>query len=183
MSIFGVKRKHVDTLALKQEIFNMRGQAFSQINNLNDRHTGLQNTVREMHINHRLLYNKVENIPDKKIISICAESKGPLQNNEVFSFGNGGKEVGVGYVMNFPGQILGIGLSSKRLKGDVSVVVSINGNHQTGYDITLNSVLRKHDNFDKPLKVEAGDAIDFVCKSNNSTCVNTVVSMIIELFI
>ena len=88
MSIFGVKRKHVDTLALKQEIFNMRGQAFSQINNLNDRHTGLQNTVREMHINHRLLYNKVENIPDKKIISICAESKGPLQNNEVFSFGN-----------------------------------------------------------------------------------------------
>ena len=183
MSIFGVKRKHVDTLALKQEIFNMRGQAFSQINNLNDRHTELQNTVREMHINHRLLYNKVENIPDKKIISICAESKGPLQNNEVFSFGNGGREVGVGYVMNFPGQILGIGLSSKRLKGDVSVVVSINENHQTGYDITLNSVLRKHDNFDKPLRVEAGDAIDFVCKSNNSTCVNTVVSMIIELFI
>ena len=183
MSIFGVKRKHVDTLALKQEIFNMRGQAFSQINNLNDRHTGLQNTVREIHINHRLLYNKVENIPDKKIISICAESKGPLQNNEVFSFGNGGREVGVGYVMNFPGQILGIGLSSKRLKGDVSVVVSINENHQTGYDITLNTVLRKHDNFDKPLRVEAGDAIDFVCKSNNSTCVNTVVSMIIELFI
>ena len=91
MSIFGVKRKNVDTSALKQEIFNMRGQASSQINNLNDRHTGLQNTVREMHINHRLLYNKVENIPDKKIISICAESKGPLQNNEVFSFGNGGE--------------------------------------------------------------------------------------------
>ena len=101
----------------------------------------------------------------------------------MFSFGNGGKEAGVGYVMNFPGQILGIGLSSKRLKGDVSVVVSINENHQTGYDITLNIVLRKHDNFDKPLRVEAGDAIDFVCKSNNSTCVNTVVSMIIELFI
>ena len=177
------KRKHVDTLALKQEIFNMRGQALSQINNLNDRNTGLQNTVREMHIDHRLLRNEVENIPDKKIISICAESKGPLQNNEVFSFGNGGKEAGVGYVMNFPGQILGIGLSSKRLKGDVSVVVSINGNYQTGYDITLNSVLRKHDNFDKPLKVEAGDAIGFVCKSDNSTCVHTVVSMIIELFI
>ena len=183
MSIFGVKRKHVDTLALKQEIFNMRGQAFSQINNLNDRHTELQNTVREMNIDHRLLYNKVENIPDKKIISICAESKGTLQDNEVFSFGNGGKEAGVGYVMNFPGQILGIGLSSKRLKGDVFVVVSINGNYQTGYGIMLNSALRGHYNFDKPLKVEAGDAIDFICKSNNSTCVNTVVSMIIELYI
>ena len=30
MSIFGVKRKHVDTSALKQEIFNMRGQTFSK---------------------------------------------------------------------------------------------------------------------------------------------------------
>ena len=49
MSIFGVKRKHVDTLALKQEIFNMRGQALSQINNLNDRHTELRNTV-ERHV-------------------------------------------------------------------------------------------------------------------------------------
>ena len=61
MSIFGLlKQKQVDTLALKQEIFNMRGQTFSQIDNLNDRHTRLQDTVREMHINHRLLYNKVE---------------------------------------------------------------------------------------------------------------------------
>ena len=31
MSIFGVKRKHVDTSALKQEIFNMKGQVFPQI--------------------------------------------------------------------------------------------------------------------------------------------------------
>ena len=142
----------------------------------------ISTTVREIY-NNRLLYSKVENIPDKKIISICAESKGTLQNNEVFSFGNGGKEEGVGYVMNFPGQILGIGLSSKRLGGDVSVVVSIDGNHQTGYGITLGSASRGYYNFDKPLKVEAGDAIDFVCKSNNSTCVNTVASMIIELFI
>ena len=85
--------------------------------------------------------------------------------------------------MNFPGQILGIGLSSKRLIGDVSVVVSINGNHQTGYGITLGSASRGYYNFDKPLKVEEGDAIDFVCKSNNNTCVSTVASMIIELFI
>lgn len=176
MSIFGAKRKHVDALGLKQEIFNMRSQAFTQINTLNDR-------VRDIHLNHRLLYNKVENTSDKKLISICAESKGPLQKNEVFSFGNGGREVGVGYVMNFPGQILGVGLSSKRTKGDVSVVVSINGNPQAGYGISLNTILRKHDNFATPLKVEAGDAIDFVCQTNNATCVNTVASMIIELFI
>ena len=136
-----------------------------------------------MNINHRLLYNKVENIPDKNIISIFAESKGALQNGEVFSFGNGGKEEGVGYVMSFPGQILGIGLSSKRLIGDVFVVVSIDGNHQTGYGITLGSASRGYYNFDKPLRVEAGDVISFVCMSNNSTCVHTVASMIIELFI
>ena len=46
-----------------------------------------------MNINHRLLYNKVENITDKNIISIFAESKGALQNGEVFSFGNGAKEL------------------------------------------------------------------------------------------
>ena len=197
MSIFGVKRKHVDTSSLRQEISDMRGQTLLQINNLNyghtelqnmhtelqNIHTELQNTVREMNINHRLLYNKVANILDKNIISIFAESKGALQNGEVFSFGNGGKEEGVGYVMSFPGQILGIGLSSKRLIGDVFVVVSIDGNHQTGYGITLGSASRGYYNFDKPLRVEAGDVISFVCKSDNSTCVHTVASMIIELFI
>ena len=184
MSIFGVKKnKHVDNLALKQEIFNMRTHAFSQINALNDRHTGLQETVREMNINHRLFYNKVEHLPDRKIISICAESKGPLQNNEVFSFGNGGKEIEVGYVMNFGGQILGIGLSSKRTKGDVNVIIAVNGNEQKGYDISLHNLPRKHDNFNTPLKIGAGDEIDFVCKTDNSTCENTVASLIIELFI
>lgn len=183
MSIFGAKRKHVDALGLKQEIFNMRSQAFTQINTLNDRHTGLQDRFRDMYVNHRLLYNKVDNMSDRKLISICAESKGSLQKNEVFGFGNGGREVGVGYVMNFPGQIIGVGLSSKRTKGDVSVAIAINGNPQAGYDISLNNILRKHDNFATPLKVEAGDAIDFVCQTNNATCVNTVASMIIELFI
>ena len=186
MSIFGVKKnKHVDNLALKQEIFNMRTHAFSQINTLNDRHTGLQKRVNDMYLNHRLLKNKVENIPDKKtIISICAESKGPLKYNEVFSFGNGGKEVGVGYVMSFPGQILGIGLSSKRTnKDDVNVVVSVNGVEQKGYDISLHNLPRKYDNFATPLKIGAGDSIDFVCKTDNSTCENTVASLIIELFI
>ena len=92
MSIFGVKRKHVDTSSLRQEISDMRGQTLLQINNLNyghtelqnmhtelqNIHTELQNTVREMNINHRLLYNKVANILDKNIISIFAESKGIL---------------------------------------------------------------------------------------------------------
>ena len=38
-----------------------------------------------------------------------------------FSFGNGGREDGAGYVMMRRGQILGIGLASKRQSGEVSV--------------------------------------------------------------
>ena len=49
MSIFGVKRKNVDTSALTQEIFIMKGRVFSQINDLYDKHTELQNTVSERH--------------------------------------------------------------------------------------------------------------------------------------
>ena len=131
----------------------------------------------------RLLYSKVEKIPDKKIISIFAESKGSLQNDEVFSFGNGSKELDAGYAMNFPGQILGIGLSSARLKGALLVVVSINENHRTEYGVMLTDASSAYNNFVKPLKVEAGDIINFVCKNNNSSCVRTVASMIIELFI
>ena len=181
MSIFGIRRKHVDNLDLKKEIYDLRGGVYSQIGVLNDRHNGLQDNVRKILISNTFLHDKVEHIPDRKIISICAESKGALERGEVLSFGNGGRETGVGYVMNFRGQILGMGLSSKRTKGDVSVIVSINGNEQVGYDINLNNLPRKHDNFNKPLKVEAGDAIDFVCKTDNATCLNTVASMIIEL--
>ena len=183
MSIFGIKKKHVDTLELKQEIFNMRSRAFTEINTLSDRHKGLQDRVRDMLLNHRLLVNKVDNIPDKKIITICAESKGALQKNKVFSFGNGGKEEEVGYVMNFPGQILGIGVSSKRTKGDVNIIIMVNGKSQAGYDISLNNLLRKHNNFTTPLKVEAGDVINFSSVSSNGSCDNTIASIIIELFI
>lgn len=183
MSIFGIKKKHQDKLGLKQEIFNMRNQIFPEISTLNDRHKALQERVRDIYLNHRLLYNKVENIIDKETISIFAEAKGALHNDKVLSFGNGGRDIGVGYVMSFSGQILGIGLASKRTKGDVNVIIAVNGVEQQGYDISLNNLPRKHDNFETPLKVKAGDAIEFVCKNNNHTCENTVASLIIEIFI
>ena len=50
MSIFGVKRKHVDTSALRQEISNIKSQTLSQINNLNNGHTELQNIYTELQI-------------------------------------------------------------------------------------------------------------------------------------
>ena len=181
MSIFGIKKKHVDTLGLKREIFDMRNLAFTQLNTLSDRHKNLQDKVRDMTVKTNLIDGKVNQF--KKVISICAESKGPLQNNEVFSFGNGGRENECGCVMNFRGDILGIGLSSKRIKGDVRVIIAINGIEQRGYEINLNNLVRKHDNFDIPLRFNAGDAIDFICKTDNSSCLNTVVSMVIELFI
>ena len=53
----------------------MRGQVLPQINDLRIGYSGLYNGVHEMR-------KKVENIPDKEIISIFAESKGALQNGE-----------------------------------------------------------------------------------------------------
>jgi hypothetical protein len=180
MSIFGIKKKPsgaVDALGLKQEIFNMRNQIFTHLRELNEKvnNNSLENT---------LINNKVDDISGNNVISICAESKGALQKNKVFSFGNGGKEKGVGYIMNFPGRILSMGLSSKRTDGRVSVVVSINGILFAEYYITLDiKQERKYYNFPTSLKVEAGDSIDFVCMNNNQSCENTVVSMIIEIFI
>ena len=177
MSIFGVKKIQVETVGLKKEIFNMRNQIFTHVHELNKK-------VNDNSLENTLINDKVDNISDKNVISIFAESKGALQKNKVFSFGNGGKEKGVGYIMNFPGQILSMGLSSKRTDGPVSVVVSINGILFAEYYITLDiKQERKHYNFPTPLKVVAGDSIGFVCMNNNQRCENTVVSMIIELFI
>ena len=72
----------VDTSALKQEIINMRGQAFSQINNLNDRHTELRNTVHERHVDTSALKQEISNIKSQtssQINDLSIEYSG-LQN-------------------------------------------------------------------------------------------------------
>ena len=99
----------------------------------------------------------------------------------------------------FPGKILGIGLSCDKKKDDndddgdddgydvdgdddVTVAIIVNGKAMQGYGITITR-LKGHDNFSRPLAVEAGAVVNFICKSDNSGAINTVVSLNIELII
>jgi predicted RNase H-like nuclease (RuvC/YqgF family) len=166
----------------QQRVHDSRNTMLEQINTQTDRYNQLQDRLRDLTINNHLLRNNVENMKDSHVISILAESKGALLENEVFSFGNGGRESGAGYVMMRRGRILGIGLSSKRQSGEVSVSISVNEKILPGCEITLNTTLRKHDNFSTPVIVEAGSLINFVCKTGNATTENTVASLLIELF-
>lgn len=142
--------------------------------------------IRDLHKRVRLdLNNRVTEFQqkiDKDRLVIFAESRGSLEENEVFSFGNGGRTNGVGYVLPRKGHILGIGLSSSRLAGEITVGVSVNGHDLPFCEITLYAKQSKYESFAKPFELEAGDIINFVNKTGNATTENTVVSLLIELF-
>lgn len=159
MSIFGFKKKSVDVSDIQK----------------------MKNEIQVIHNNNNnLLYDKIEKLPDKKTISIFAGIDGPLKFNQMFNFGTGGNQ----YVMNFPGQILGISLHSlKTGKDDLTVLVSVNDNLTWQHGIELKDSYYNYKNFDKPLKVEAGDRISFMSMSDSSLCINTLVSAVIELFL
>ena len=163
--------------ALQQEIHNTRGALLTEINNQTDRYNGLQDRFKDLNIKHYLLQNS---IIDKRVISITAETKSGIEKGELFSFGNGGRSGG--YVCMFPGKILGMSLYSDRKKGDVTVAIIVNGKETQGYDITITRP-SGHDNFSRPLAVEAGDVVNFICKSDNAGALNTIASLIIELLI
>ena len=166
----------------QQNVHESRNVLFQQINTQVDRHNKLRDRVSDLTTNNSLLQNSIENIMKQKlVISIFAESKGALVENEVLSFGNGGKKDGTGYVMMRRGQIVGMGLASKRQSGEVTVGISVDEKILAGCEITLYTTPRKHDNFDTPFIVEAGSVIDFVCKTENATTENTVASLLIEL--
>ena len=160
-----------------QELHNTRGALQTEINNQTDRYNGLQDRFQDLNIKHYLLQNS---ITDKRVITLAAETKGGIENGELFSFGNGGRSGG--YVCMFPGKILGMGLYSDRKKGDVNVAIIVNGKETQGYDITITRP-SGNDNFSIPLAVEAGDVVNFICKSDNAGALNTIASLIIELLI
>jgi len=178
MSILGVKKKHVDTSEIEKEILNMK----SELLTMDTKDKYLYNSVNTLNL--RVLYienivSNIKNKPDRKIITIYAGIDGPIQTNQLFNFGDGGNF----YLMNYPGQILSIGLVSLRTNNDgVSVIATVN-DKDLGYGISLGSSTHGYFNFNIPLKVEAGDIIGFVSKSDNSACINTLVSLIIEIFL
>jgi hypothetical protein len=156
------------------------------VNGLNTKILSLENK------NNDDIYNKIlpviNNLTEKvetinPIITITAESKGPLIKNEVFSFGNAGRERSVGYVVMRRGYITGISLSSERSSGEVRVGVLIDRWVLEGCEITLNTTPRKHDNFDNDKKflVNLGSVINFISLGSNETAVNTVASLLFEI--
>lgn len=136
---------------------------------------GLSELRKNVHTNTEIIKHH-----PNKYITISAESKGPLTDGKVFSFGNAGRVKSVGYVVMRSGYIVGISLSSKRSDGEVRVGVMVDEKVLQGYDITLNTTPRKHDNFSHPFYVAAGSVINFVSLENNVTAVNTVASLLFE---
>ena len=175
LTLTGLERRLTQ---FQQDVHNTRGVMLGQINAHGDRHKQLQDRVREMTIEHHVTKGKVEKL--KSTITISAESKGALVSGELFSFGNGGRQNGVGYVVMKRGHITGISLSSERSSGEVEVGVSVNGTVLGGCEITLNTTPRKHDNFDRPFLVDAGSVINFISLKANATAVNTVASLLFE---
>lgn len=178
MSIFGIKKERADSPGLEKEISDLRRQLFSQVNIWNEK----RNNMSDQSLKIRHLESDISHLKQRiqSFITICAETKGALTYGKIFSFGNGGKEDDVGYVMIRRGYITGIGLSSKRTDGEVKVGVKVNGEILNGCEITLNTTPRKHDNFGKPFLVEAGSVINFVCLNTNRNTDNTVASLLIE---
>ncbi len=166
----------------QQSVHDSRNTMLEQINTQADRLNQLQDRVRDLTINNRLLRNNVDKIKDTNVITIFAESKGPLVENEVFSFGNGGRQIDTGYVLTRRGQILEMGLVSRRVGGDVTVAISIDGKILPFCETTVHNTLSTYEVFQTPFVVEAGSVIDFVTKTANSTTENTVASLLIELF-
>ncbi|CAG2207379.1 unnamed protein product [Mytilus edulis] len=120
------------------------------------------------------IVGNIKNKPDRKIISIYAGIDGPIHGNKKFNFGVGGGY----YVMNFPGQILGISLVSLRTSTDIIAIKMIVNDKSTSYKMSLdNGVTHGFNNFYTPFEVKAGDLISFISMTNNYTCINTLVSV------
>lgn len=181
MSIFGFKKHTTDENDLTLRVNDLHRRVQPLVD-LDRRLTQFQQTnvnrINQMAIEHNIIKGNVENL--KSAITISAESKGSLVNREVFSFGNGGRQDSVGYVVMRRGHITGISLSSERASGEVRVGVLVNGLVLSGCEITLYTTPRKHDNFDKPFLVNPGSVINFVSLVANDTTVNTVASLLIE---
>ena len=174
MSILGVKKKNVE-----KEILNMK----SELQTMDTKDKNLHRSVAALTItvlNVENIVSNIENKPDRKIISIYAGIDGPIHTYQKFNFGDGGY-----YVMNFPGQILGISLVSLRTNSDnIDVMITVNNYKTYSYGISLsNGDTHSYHNFNIPFEVKAGDIIGFVSESDNSTSINTLVSVVIELFL
>ncbi|CAG2207345.1 unnamed protein product [Mytilus edulis] len=121
------------------------------------------------------IVSNIKNKPDRKIISIYAGIDGPIHGNQKFNFGDGGGY----YVMNFPGQILGISLVSLRTSTDIIAIKMIVNDKSTSYKMSLdNGVTHGFNNFYTPFEVKAGDLISFI--NDNATIYQNIGRTIVK---
>ncbi|CAG2197069.1 unnamed protein product [Mytilus edulis] len=121
------------------------------------------------------IVSNIKNKPDRKIISIYAGIDGPIHGNKKFNFGDGGGY----YVMNFPGQILGISLVSLRTSTDIIAIKMIVNDKSTSYKMSLdNGVTHGFNNFYTPFEVKAGDLISFI--NDNATIYQNIGRTIVK---
>ena len=180
MSMFGAKileSKVEQAGDLQSNLDMMRLIVLNQINTLKSMHAGLQDTVREVAMCHGVLQNEIGSISDNIYLTIYSESKGALTWGERFSSRNGGRE-DTGYVTMFLVRILGMGLSSARKAGGVTVALPVNIVEIPNCKVSLtNDRPRKHDNFDIPFEETEWSVINFVSKTNSSDTLCTTVCL------
>lgn len=153
-----------------------------------DKDAATKEYVDNNHSNDERLIELNRKIQEKKtLITVWAEERGPLVNNQYeWSFGDGAVGRGTGYIMLANGRILRMGLTCTYRRGtvpeDATVKIVVNGAEKNGYQVRkLGNQLSEVSIFPTPLEVSQGDVIEFISKDTTRTAINSIVNLLIEL--
>ena len=181
MSILGVKKKHIDTSysTIEKEILKIK----SEILTINRKDIFLYKNSNALNLKLLNIENKVNHIKDRKIISIDAGIEGPIEVNQLFNFGDGGNS----FLLTYPGHILSVSLVSERTgNNEVNITIAFNNKIDSpGFILNSNETYYHvvFGEFFKPLTFKAGDLLSFKNINHNPGCINTLVSVIVELIL
>lgn len=170
MSIFGFKKNQLDVI--EKEMFNMNNSILSIDTTNTNLHKSINIlTLRVTNNENMIIINR--NKTDRKIISIYATIDNTLETGQLFNFGDGGNY----FLLTNPGEILYINSDS------ISVNILINDIiYPPGLNLQ-NGTTHYYHEFDNPIKFKAGDVLSFQNMGYSPKALNTMVSVIIELFI
>ena len=181
MSILGIKKKRIDTtyLTIEKEILKIK----SELLTINRKDIYLYKSSNTLNLKLLNIENKINQIKDRKIICIYAGIEGPLKANQLFNFGDGGNS----FLMSYPGTILSFSILSVRKPYDVEmrITIELNGKESPGFVLHFNETFNHAvfaDDF-RPLAFKAGDLLSFKNTTDNPECINTLVSVIVELIL
>jgi hypothetical protein len=179
MSILGVKKNHMDTSEIGKEILKMK----SELLTMETKDKYLYNNINILTLrilNIESIVSNIRNKPDRKIITIYAGIDGPIKFDQAFTFGGGGDS----FVLAYPGQILNISIVSlKTCDKGIAVNMVLNGKDRFPGILLEDKETHGYLEFPEPIKVEAGDLIGFKSTGYNPECINTLASVIIEIFL